>query len=63
MRKAWFIEANSSVGGLIELLKDCDPTIKVEIYETVDNPMYWVLEVETKRNLMAAVEDIVAPYM
>lgn len=63
MVKAWFIEANSSVGGLIEKMKECAPTIKVNIYETVDNPLYWVLEVDAPRIKMADLEDIVAPYM
>lgn len=63
MTKAWFVEANSSIGGLIEMMKDYASTLDVKIYESVDNPLFWLLEVSAPRDKMAGIEDIVAPYM
>ena len=63
MVKGWIIEANSSVGGLIEKMKDCCPSVKIEIHECVDNPLFWVMEVCAPVEVMAALENEIAPYM
>ena len=63
MVKAWYVEANSSIGGLIEQMKDCAPTLDVKIYESVDNPLYWLMEVTAPSGKMAEIEDLVAPYV
>lgn len=63
MLKGWIIEANSSIGGLIEQMKDSCPSVKVNIYECVDNPLFWVMEVDAPAHAMATLEDLAAPYM
>lgn len=63
MVKGWIIEANSSIGGLIEKMKDCCPSVEIEIHECVDNPLFWVMEVSAPERVMAALENEIAPYV
>ena len=59
----WFIQANSSVGGLIESLEELSTDIVMNFREDEENPYFWMIEVTAPASLMSEIEEIVSYYM